>query len=349
MPANKYALLRYRIIDRSIRNKQRAFPSKDDLRAACEEALYGSDGEHISMSTIDKDIWAMRNEGELGFYAPIKFSKDRGGYFYEDPNYTISELPLNEDDLNAIKSAAETLFQFKDIPLFKQFDTAIEKILDRMKISAFDDNKTDHDVLQFERGSEYKGSEYLGTLFSASKNDQVVTFDYQKFNANESQSVLLHPYLLKEYRGRWYVIGFDESKNALRTYSLDRLSKVEQKERSFERLDSFNTASFFQHAMGITVTDEKPEKVSLKFSDFLSPYIMSQPIHQSQTIISNSEHGLVIELDVLITVELVTLILGFGDQVEVTSPTQLKERVKLALINSLKKYQDQGENTSFVF
>ena len=94
---------------------------------------------------------------------------------------------LHEDDLNAIKTAAETLFQFKDIPLFKQFDTAIEKILDRMKISAFDDHKTDHDVLQFERGSDYKGSEFLGMLFSASKEDQVVSFQYKKFNSNQSQ------------------------------------------------------------------------------------------------------------------------------------------------------------------
>ena len=64
MPANKYALLRYRIIDRCI--TQKSYPTKEDLRAACEEALYGSDGENISISTIEKDIWAMRNESELG-------------------------------------------------------------------------------------------------------------------------------------------------------------------------------------------------------------------------------------------------------------------------------------------
>ena len=340
MPANKYALLRYRIIDRSIRNKQRPFPSKEDLRRACEEALYGSDGEHISMSTIDKDIWAMRNEGELGFYAPIKFSKDNAGYYYQDSNYTISELPLNEDDLNAIKTAAETLFQFKDIPLFKQFDTAIEKILDRMKISAFDDHKTDHDVLQFERGSDYKGSEFLGMLFSASKEDQVVSFQYKKFNSNQSQLIILQPYLLKEYRSRWYVIGLDESKDALRTYSLDRLSDIALKGRTFKRSESFSTASFFKHALGITVTDDEHQKVRLKFSEKLSPYIISQPVHSSQQILNNVEGGVIVEIEVLITIELVTLVLGFGDQVEVLAPDQLKESVKSALINSLKKYQD---------
>jgi hypothetical protein len=76
MPANKYALLRYRIIDRCLTNPARPFPSKEALRLACEEALYGSDGEHISISTIEKDLWAMRNESELGYHAPIAYHRD---------------------------------------------------------------------------------------------------------------------------------------------------------------------------------------------------------------------------------------------------------------------------------
>ncbi len=99
MPANKYALLRYRIIDRCLKNTGKPYPSREDLRSTCEEALYGSGGDAISLSTIDKDIWAMKNEGELGYYAPISFSRTHGGYFYEDPEYSISELSLGDDDL----------------------------------------------------------------------------------------------------------------------------------------------------------------------------------------------------------------------------------------------------------
>ncbi|MFM9984219.1 MAG: hypothetical protein ACKVOK_03255, partial [Flavobacteriales bacterium] len=68
MPANKYALLRYRVIDRCLKNKGKPYPTREDLRQACEEDLYGAGGEAISLSTIDKDIWAMKNEGELGYY-----------------------------------------------------------------------------------------------------------------------------------------------------------------------------------------------------------------------------------------------------------------------------------------
>ena len=72
MPHIKNALIRYRIIDKCIRNKYNPFPTKRDLREACEESLFGSiDGNHICDSTIEKDMFAMRMEHD----APIKYSK----------------------------------------------------------------------------------------------------------------------------------------------------------------------------------------------------------------------------------------------------------------------------------
>ena len=120
MPANKYALLRYRIIDRCLTNRMRPYPTKEDLRQACEEGLYGSEGEHISISTIDKDLWAMRNENELGYHAPIVYNAEHRGYEYEDPDYSISGLNLQEQDLQALRFATLTLLQFRDMPVFQQ-------------------------------------------------------------------------------------------------------------------------------------------------------------------------------------------------------------------------------------
>ena len=61
MPVIKNALTRYRIIDRCIRNEYNPFPSKADLRAACEEELFGTTvGGNICDSTVEKDLFAMR-------------------------------------------------------------------------------------------------------------------------------------------------------------------------------------------------------------------------------------------------------------------------------------------------
>jgi predicted DNA-binding transcriptional regulator YafY len=339
MPANKFALLRYRIIDRSIRNRgSKAYPSKEDLRYACEEALYGSDGEHISMSTIDKDIWAMRNEGELGYYAPIKFSKDLGGYYYENPDYTIAELPLNEDDLSAIRAAAETLFQFREIPLFKQFDSAIEKILDRMKISAGDLNKNENEVIQFEKLGSYKGSEFLRDLFDACTHKKETAITYQKFQTDEVKNYQFHPYILKEYRSRWYVIGYDINTKTHKTFALDRIKDVVLSDQKFVVDASFDSKSFFEYALGITVTNDKPQEIVLEFQPNLAPYVQSQPIHHSQKIIEETEMYSRVSIKVIITIELITTILGFGDGVKVVSPSALKEQVKRTLNSCISQY-----------
>ena len=63
MPVIKNALLRYRVLDRCIRNEYQPYPSKEELRQACEEELFGSTtGNNICHSTIEKDIFAMRME-----------------------------------------------------------------------------------------------------------------------------------------------------------------------------------------------------------------------------------------------------------------------------------------------
>ncbi|MCB0483495.1 MAG: hypothetical protein KDC37_02930, partial [Flavobacteriales bacterium] len=136
MPANKYALLRYRIIDKCLRNSQRPYPSKELLRSACDEVLYQSFGERVSPSTIEKDLYAMRFEEHLGYEAPIAFHKLRKGYYYTDPNYSLEKIPLSHEEIDAVKFAAITLGQYKELELFKQFGDAIEKILQRLDIGA---------------------------------------------------------------------------------------------------------------------------------------------------------------------------------------------------------------------
>ncbi|MCF8278061.1 MAG: WYL domain-containing protein [Flavobacteriales bacterium] len=322
MPANKYALLRYRIIDDCLTNKGRKFPTKEDLKYACEQALYGSSDERISISTIEKDMWAMKNEGELGYYAPIAYSKLEKGYFYEDENYTIKEISLSEEDKEAIRFAATTLFQFKDLAIFDQFGSAIQKIMDRLSISPeIQDDAIDRFV-QFENTPMAKGTDLLPILLQAIKETRELRFRYVSFLDESESERVLHPYLLKEYRNRWYVIGKDDEAGKVKTFGLDRIYDLSIRENYFTVDKTFDPEVLFKYSFGITAGG-KPEKVVLRFAPQEGRYVKAQPLHPTQKIIKENADGLTVELKVIPSYELKATIRSFGDKVEVLQPIEL--------------------------
>ena len=186
MPSVKNAQIRYRIIDRAIRNQYNPFPSKENLRQLCEENLYGSmHGAHISESTIEKDIFAMRMEHD----APIKYIKREKGYHYTDPDYSLENIPLSEDDIDAIKFAANIFEQFKGVEVFQKVEFAIEKILDRVNISSNIQDTAVDQFVQFETTVSTSGGEHLQPLL---KKILVHHLEVMKIYITTFTKVLMH-------------------------------------------------------------------------------------------------------------------------------------------------------------
>ena len=321
MPHIKNALIRYRIIDKCLRNKYKAFPSKLDLREACEESLFGSiDGSHISDSTIEKDLFSMRMEHD----APIKYSNNERGYFYSNPDFSINDIPLTEDDIESISFAAKTLMQFKDVALFKQFGSAIDKIVDRISTSKLDDPDQ---FIQFENTGTEGGSEFLPLLIESIKFNRWVTFDYASFVSGELKPRRVIPLLLKQYSNRWYLISYDESKQDYITYALDRIEElVISSDNAVMPLD-FNPDNYFKYAMGITSGNTVPSDVQLEATSIAAKYLDSLPFHVSQKVIEMKNSSVVFQLKVNISEELIRAILSYGGEVKVLQPKALKDEV----------------------
>ena len=108
MPANKNALIRYKTIDRCLRNRFRRW-TIDDLTEACSDALYEMEGvlKGVSVRTVQGDLQIMRSD-KLGYNAPIEVY-DRIYYRYAEPDYSISDTPLTEEDCDLLKEAVELL------------------------------------------------------------------------------------------------------------------------------------------------------------------------------------------------------------------------------------------------
>lgn len=332
----KNAQLRYRVIDRCLRNSAKPYPTKEELRKACEEALYGSTGgSDICDSTVEKDMFAMREE----FDAPIKYSKIHKGYYYEDADYSVDKIPLSEDDIDAIKFAAKTLMQFKDLDIFKSFGYAIGKIFDRVHIS---NNPLDSAVdkfVQFETVPEMPGNEYLPNLLKAIKEKKVVTFDYAAYTSEKPKSRKVLPLLLKEYRNRWYLICFAFDKEKIITFGLDRIKKLVLTKENYYKPIDFDPDNYFKHSIGITSNENEPQEIQLKVDKIASKYLESQPLHSSQKLIKEGSNRNTFQLNVLVSEELKRTILSYGSQIEVTKPKTLRTEIQQILANANDLYR----------
>ncbi len=338
MPANKYALIRYRIIDRCLTNKAKPFPTRDDLRDACEEALYGAGAGAVSLSTIDKDIWAMKNENELGYFAPIVFDRGNGGYCYTDPDYSISTLNLGDEELSSIRFAAAILDQFRNVPVLNTYGHAIDKIVSRLSIP----HETEEDLqkfIQFEQNTIQAGIERLVPLLNCIREKRIVYIDYQSFRENKVKNYEVHPKLLREFDNRWYLIGYVPDRKAHLTFGLERITDAIYTEQKIYSDVVFDSLAFFQYSVGITETKaKKSEKVTIRVKPIPGRLIKTQPLHSSQVVTKDNDEYIEFKFDVYPSPELYAKLLSFGADLEVVSPAKIRAEFKKTLEEALSRY-----------
>jgi len=333
MPKNKDAVSRYRWIDERLRNKRLKKPSLDDLIEYVSKKM----DTNISVRTIQKDIQDMRHDPELNYHAPILYDRSSGTYRYEDDSYSISSIPIDEADLQGLEIAISILEQFRSLPVIEQFEDAILKIAASLKQNR---EVMEHKgLIKFARAAQYKGAAHIPFIVDAIKNREVIRIAYQSFDRNEPKEHWVEPYHVREYQSRFYLIGKSQKAKGgtLLTFSLDRIVDIWPTDKNFDE-KNFDDASYYQHAIGITVPTEAPEKVVLSFTPLQGKYVKSQPLHPSQTIIADNDKECRVSLNLVINHELSMVVLSYGALVKVLEPKSLANKIAATAKAMLELY-----------
>lgn len=333
MPANKFATIRYHVIDKMLRNKYRPYPSVEDIMEKCSDVLL----KPISKSSIEKDIRAMKNDEALGYFAPIEYSRNYRGYYYSNEDYSIDLVPLNDDEIEAVQFATNILTQFKNVAIFKDYENAIEKVLDKVNLSGLN-NSSEKEFIQFENTPTVSGNEFLAPILNAIRKKRVLTFNYQSFKSDLDSERVCEPYLLKEHKNRWYLVAREKDVDVYKVFGLERMHDVKLESETFRRDLDFEPNRFFKYSIGITANPNlKPEEVEFECNSVLMQYLESQPIHDSQKII-RTDSGAIVTLNVILTFELEQLLLGYGNEVKVLKPKALIEKLIEKHQQAIKRY-----------
>jgi len=334
MPLSKNSFARYQVIDACLRNKQCKFPGINLLLEKCQERL----DRTISRSTIEKDLRAMKDLPEPGYYAPIAFDKANNGYYYTDPLYSINNIQLKDEDIDAIEMAATMLSRYREFHVVKRYAEAIDRILDVVNVRRILSADEFEQYVQLEKPVYVRGSDFIEPVIRAIQDKSVLRISHQRFSESHPQTRIVHPYLLKEHSGRWYLVGLEESDNDIRTFGLERILSIEQEASVKFRQVKFNAGEYFKHTVGVIAPQTKPPKIMLECSRELAQYIITKPIHDSQSVLRETNDAVVFGFEVHPTWEFISMILGFREGAKVLSPPWFRQQIKEVIEAMGKQY-----------
>lgn len=312
-------MIRYQALDRCFSNWARNFYI-EDLIEACNKALYdytGDEKSSIQRRQIFNDISFM--ESAAGWEIPLERIVDgkRKYYRYSDKNFTINNQPLSKAELDQLKEATYTLARFKGVPSFEWVEEIISKLEDKFQLVG-----NSASVIDFEQNIYLKGLEYLSPLFNSIVNKQCLRVTYRNFK-DEDFVWDIHPYYIKQFNTRWFLLALNEKYQSITNIPLDRIEDCVPIGLKYKPADiDFN--DYFDDVIGVTIPrDASIEKIKLKFSSHRFSYITSKPLHGSQKII-DEENGIV-ALSLIPNNEFYALLFSFGSDVEVLEPQSVRE------------------------
>ncbi|MEE1022679.1 MAG: WYL domain-containing protein [Muribaculaceae bacterium] len=180
--------------------------------------------------------------------------------------------------------------------------------------------------------------EFLPDVLEAIKHNEKVVFTYAGFSRSRPEpGILFHPYFLKLYKQRWYMVGLREKSGDIRTYALDRVRELNLSKETFTMPADNPAADIFESIIGISSSKAGVKTVRLRADRTQAKYFRALPLHHSQTEELHEDYS-VFTLRVKLNYELVHEILSCGKSLQVLAPPELKAMVLTELRDTLKLY-----------
>lgn len=200
-------------------------------------------------------------------------------------------------------------------------------------------NLTDNYKQLFQFSSRInKGTEHIFGLLHAIKNRQYLNFTYKKFYSDIAESRRVEPLLIKEFKGRYYLIAFDTARDALRTFGLERIIDISVDKKRFKARADFNAQNLFKNAYGIIApANAKVEKIVLKFDKDQAAYINSFPFHSSQKIVKEDKNSKSFELNIYVTEDFIFELMSHTGHFSIIEPIRLRNQVRKIYKDSIAK------------
>lgn len=319
------------IIDRCLQSR-RGY-STQEIFDKCNDALERRGEDSISaLNTIRNDITAIANRWN------VVVEELRNGreikYRYEDPQFSIFNNPLNENEIAQLSEAVSLLRRFEGMPGFGW----VEEMSVHLQATV---SASPEPVIGFDENKQLKGTSFFMPLFKSIINKHAILISYKGYKSDKVVDAVVHPYYLKEYNQRWFLFALHNEYKKLANYALDRIVSIKRATIKFIPNTTIDFNHYFDNVVGVSVKlDELVQTIHIWVDNEQLPYTLSKPIHKSQYVIEEREDGsAVISIEVIPTFELNQLLLSFGEHIEILSPESLRKEFLSRIEKNIKNYK----------
>lgn len=339
------ALLRHRTIDACLRDTKHKY-TLIDLINSCTAAINGKNGSKgkakVSVRSLQLDLQIMRDKHK-GYGAPIVVYEQKY-YKYKDPNYSLEKAKLGKENIKSIAELVDTLrhyTSFEELSRLRNITDILEE-----EINAKLEKR--ESVVSKEQRTNHLGLEYFDTIHDAIINKKALCVGYYSSRSNNIMSIIFYPFYLKEYKGRWYALGYKDGLNGVYKLPLDRIRDFSYSILPFPDEYSFNPDEYFKDIIGVTRLTGEPKEIRLLVRNKIAPYIKLNPLHHSQKLVYLHENGdIEFTINIIPNREFYNLIFDWQPNIQVISPRevglQANERV-MELVSQLPDYSLPKKN-----
>ena len=183
------------------------------------------------------------------------------------------------------------------------------------------------------------GHMYLTEVMEAMTENLEVVMEYHKYTSEESETLTIWPYAVKEFAKRWYIIAFCKEREGLRVYGLDRVKSMEVTGKKFRMKAGFDVDELFATSFGIYLPGGKGQTITFRCSEREAKFLRDLPLHSSQEEVRKDGDSVIFSIFVCPDKNLIMEICKHGSRIEILSPAEVRDAVREELKKALAQYE----------
>lgn len=190
------------------------------------------------------------------------------------------------------------------------------------------------------------GQKWLTSIMDAMLESHVLRISYKKYTGQQAEDLHVHPYGVREFGKRWYLVGFCRERNALRVYGLDRILSMEETWEVFKLQKDFDIDGLFHDSYGVYLPEDGTAvEVEIRTTETESRYLRDLPLHASQRLVTldngNPQRPVTFSLRLIPNFDFIQELVSRGGRIEVVSPLSLRKEVASEFEKAIQVYRNE--------